>query len=92
MIRKIWITGLAITLVGRRLLADYNNKKIKMFSQDMNIITSLSMQDIPWGIAVTVDKEAVVSVYGETKLFSLDVSDKRMSVRRAYEVVDISTY
>ena len=30
-----WITGLSITPDGRRVLADYYNSKIKLFSRDM---------------------------------------------------------
>ena len=29
-----WITGMAITNDGRRLLVDYNNKKVKLFSRE----------------------------------------------------------
>ena len=91
-----WITGLSITLDGRRLLADCNHRKIKMFSRDMKIISSLPMPDQPRDIAVIGDMEAVVSVRDESKLFILDVSDKQMSIRRSvelcFEVRGIVTY
>ena len=79
------ITGLSITPDGRRLLADFNNIKIKMFSRDMKIISSLTLPGQPWNIAVTGDREAVVSVVG-SKLFILDVSHKQMSIRRTVEL------
>ena len=81
-----YITGLSITPDGRRLLADCNNSKIKMFSRDMKIISSLTLPAEPWDIAVTGDREAVVSVYDGSKLFILDVSDKQMSIRRTVEL------
>ena len=82
---NIFITGLSITPDGRRLVADRNNCKIKMFSRDMKIISSLILPAHPGDIAVTGDREAVVSVLG-SKLFILDVSDKQMSIRRTVEL------
>ena len=91
-----WITDLAVTLDGRRLLVDHDNKKIKLFSRDMKIITSLSLPAEPRGIAVTGDREAVVSVNGESELYILAVSDQQLSVRRtvklSFGVVAIATY
>ena len=66
------ITGIAITNDGRRLLADSNNDKIKMFSRDMSSLHSLSLSSRPWDIAVTGDREPVVS-FNETKLLLLEI-------------------
>ena len=91
-----WITGLSITLDGRRLLADGWNSKIKMFSRDMKIISSLSLPGQPWDIAITGDRKAVVSVVGKSKLFIIKISDKKMSIRRtvklSFRVYGIETY
>ena len=52
--KKYWITGMAITNDGRRLLVDENNKKVKLFSQDMELFSSLSLSDYnPYDIAHT---------------------------------------
>ena len=75
------ITGIAITNDGRRLLADYGNHKIKMFSRDMKLLCSLSLSTSPWDIAVTGDREVVVSCYNEAKLLILDISDRKMSIK-----------
>ena len=80
-----WILGMAITNDGRRLLADINNKKIKMFSRDMKSLCSLSVSTSPWDIAVTGDREAVVSC-GETKLLVFDISDRKMSIKGTVEL------
>ena len=89
------ITGMAITNDGRRLLADNNNNKIKMFSPDMKSLCSLSLSTSPRHIAVTGDREAVVSC-NETKLLVLDISDRKMSIKRTvelpFEVVAIAPY
>ena len=79
------ITGIAITNDGRRLLTDYRNKKIKMFSRDMKSLCSLSMSTSPWDIAVTGDREAVVSC-DQAKLLTLDISDRMMSIKRTVEL------
>ena len=82
------ITGIAITSDGIRLLADVKNNKIKMFSRDMKLLCSLSLSTKPWDIAVTGDREAVpvVSCYGGTKLLVLDISERKMSIKRTVEL------
>ena len=83
--RYCLISGIAITNDGRRLLADCYNHKIKMFSRDMKSLCSLSLSPQPWDIAVTGDREAVVSCYGE-KLLILDISDRKMSIKRTVKL------
>ena len=86
---------MAITNDGRRLLADHNNNKIKMFSRDMKSLCFLSLSTSPWNIAVTGDREAVVCC-NETKLLVLDISDRKMSIKRTvklpFAVVAIAPY
>ena len=79
------IYGIAITNDGRRLLADLNNDKIKMFSRDMKSLCSLSLTTSPWNIAVTGDREAVVSC-AVSKLLILDISDRKMSIKGTVEL------
>ena len=81
-----WITGIAITNDGRRLLADQDNSKIKLFTRDMKSLCSLSLSTRPWDIAVTGDKEAVVSCLYERKLLILDISDRKMSIKGTVEL------
>ena len=80
------ISGIVITNDGRRLLADYDNSKIKMFSRDMKSLCSLSLSTRPWDIAVTGDREAVVSCWDETKLLILGISDRKMSIKGTVEL------
>ena len=83
------IPGMAITNDGRRLLADNSNNKIKMFSRDMKSLCSLSLSTRPRDIAVTGDREAVVSC-NETKLLVLDISatqtDRKMRIKGTVEL------
>ena len=79
------INGVAITNDGRRLLAHWNNEKIKLFSRDMKLLCSLSLSTSPWDIAVTGDREAVVSC-NQPKLLILDISDRKMSIKGTVEL------
>ena len=76
---KCWITGMAITNDGRRLLVDRNNDKVKLFSRDMKLLSFLSLSDSPRGIAVISDKEAVVTT-GNKSLKLLGISGSKMSI------------
>ena len=88
------ITGMAITNDGRRLLVDRDNIKVKLFSQDMKLLSSLSLSDRPWDIAVISDKEAVVTT--NTSLVLLGISGSKMSINDTtsvpYDVEEISKY
>ena len=90
-----WITGMAITNDGRRLLVDLTNNKVKLFSQDMKLLSSLSLSDPPRGIAVLSDKEAVVTTANKS-LVLLGISGGKMSIndttRVSYYVEGISKY
>ena len=72
------ITGMAITNDGRRLLVDCHNDKVKLFSRDMKLLSSLSLS-APFDIAVISDKEAVVTTDNKS-LVLLDVSSCHMSI------------
>ena len=89
-----WISGMAITNDGRRLLVDYYNKKVKLFSQDMKLLSSLSLSD-PCGIAVISDREAVVITVNKS-LVLLNISARHLSIntttRVPYHVEGISKY
>ena len=99
---KCWITGMAITNDGRRLLVDKNNDKVKLFSRErklfsrnMKLLSSLSLSDRPRDIAVISDKEAVVTTDNKS-LVLLGISGSKMSIndttRVSYNVDGISKY
>ena len=93
--RDCWITGMAITNDGRRLLVDHGNKKVKLFSRDMKLLSSLSLSDRPCDIAVISDQEAVVTT-DNTSLVLLGISGSKMYIndttRVSYDVCAISKY
>ena len=90
-----WITGMAITNDGRRLLVDNDNCKVKLFSQDMKLLSSLPLSVPLRDIAVISDKEAVVTTDNRS-LKLLDISGSKMSIndttRVPYDVRSISNY
>ena len=77
--RDCYITGMAITNDGRRLLVDNDNNKVKLFSRDMKLLSSLSLSERPRGIAVLSDQEAVVTTVNRS-LVLLDVSSCQLSI------------
>ena len=93
--KECWITGMAITNDGRRLLVDNYNNKVKLFSRDMELLSSLSLSD-PRVIAVISDKEAVVITSLVLSLVLLNISARHLSIntttRVSYGVDGISKY
>ena len=93
--KECQIKGMAITNDGRRLLVDYGNYKVKLFSWDMKLLSSLSLPDCPHDIAILSDKEAVVTT-DNTSLVLLGISGSKMSIidttRVSYAVAGISKY
>ena len=75
------ITGITVTPSGQRLMVDCNNKKVKLFSQDMRFLSSMSVSDHPWDITMVNDREAVVTV-GR----SLQVTDRQLRLKRTINV------
>ena len=84
------ITGIAITPSGQRLLVDLNNEKVKLFSQDMRFLSSVTVPGdyLPWdavikiqewGITMVKDREAVVTV-GRSLIF-LEVTDRQLRIK-----------
>ena len=90
-----YVTGLAITKDRKRILVDINNSKVKMFSHDMKYLSSVSVADRPWDIAVITDKEAIVTT-ANNSLVTLDISGSQLSIKTttqlSYSVYGISKY
>ena len=75
-----YILNMAITNDGRPLLVDDHHRTIKMYSRKMAFLYSLTLSSYPLNIAVTGDKEAVVSD-DEDKLLILDIFDRKISIK-----------
>ena len=73
------INGITITPHGQRLVVDYSNKKVKLFSHDMAFLSSVSVSGAPWNITMVNDREAAVTV-GKSLVF-LEVTDTRLKIK-----------
>ena len=82
------ITGMVIMNDGKRLLVDFNNWKIKLFSPDMKPLCSLSLTRYakPYALAVTGDREAIVSCYNDAIFLIVDISEREMSVKETIKL------
>ena len=81
---KCHITGITITPSGQRLVVDFNNRKVKLFSQDMRFLSSVSVPDYPWDITMVNDREAVVTV-GQSLVF-LGVTDTQLRIKHTIKM------
>ena len=79
-----YITGITVTPSGQRLMVDWKNNKVKLFSQDMRFLSSMSVSDHPWDITMVNDKEAVVTV-GNSLVF-LEVADRQLRIKHTIDV------
>ena len=88
------IIGMAVTKNGRILMADYNNKKVKLFSPDMKILSSVSVPDRPCDIAVISDSEAAATT--DKSLVLLDISGSQLRIKTTtkvpYNIIGITKY
>ena len=56
------VSGIAVTKDGRKLLADYDNRRVKLFFKEMEFLSSVDLDGRPpRDIAMISDSEAVVS-------------------------------
>ena len=68
-----YISGMDLTSKGILLVTDWNNWKVKFFSEDNTLLTTFQMSEELYDIAVIDDNEAVVSTV-DKKLHFLDIS------------------
>ena len=79
-----WINGITITPSGQRLVVDYNNCKVKLFSPDMRFLSSVSVSGYPFDITMVNDREAVVTV-GQSLVF-LEVTDTQLRIKHTIKM------
>ena len=81
-----WITGMAVTKDGRILMADTENNKVKLFSPAMKFLSSVSVPDNPWDIAVISDSEAAATCTTNKSLVLLDISGSQLRIKTTTKV------
>ena len=77
--KKSCITGIAVTPSGQRPLVDYGNRKVKLFSQDMRFLSSVTVPGVPCDITMVNVREAVVT--GERSLVCLEVTYRQLRIK-----------
>ena len=73
------ITGVAITSCGQKLFVDFENGKVKLFSQDMRFLVSVQVQHA-WDITMLNDVEAVVT-NGDSLIF-LEIANETLRIKQ----------
>ena len=81
-----WITGMAITKDRSILMTDYTNGKVELFSHDMKFLSTVSVPDLPWDVAMLSDKEAVVTTDNKS-LITLDISGSQLNVKSTTQLL-----
>lgn len=80
--KECWITGIAITKGGKRLIVDNLNEKLKVFSKDMKFLSALSLDGEPWDVSDFGEFDAVLSVPEEQKLHIVDISANKPRIKQ----------
>ena len=78
------ITGITITPSGQRLVVDSNNRKVKLFSQDITFLSSVSVPGHPWDITMVNAREAVVTV--RQSLVFLEVTNTQLRIKHTIKL------
>ena len=82
------VTGMAIANDKRKLLVDSCNDKVKLFSTDMEFLSSVALPDSPLhshDISVVNNETAIVTSYNNT-LVILDISGRQLSISRTVKL------
>ena len=77
-----WITGMAVTRDGGKILIDRSYRKVKLFSSDMRALSSLALPAHPWDIAIYKATEAIVTTGHQ--IYFIDFSNDSLSIRHTF--------
>ena len=80
------ITGMVITNDRKILMADNGNSKVKMFSHDMKFLSSVSVTDRLRDIAMTSEREAVVTIDNRS-LITLGIYGSQLYIKGRIELL-----
>ena len=91
------IRGLDVTVDGHLIVSDRWNKKVKLFSLNGVLLSSLKLSEEPWDVAVVDRSTAAVSVWYKSEIAILDLGHRgklseRKSIRLDRPADGISVY
>ena len=95
--KTCWITGLDVTVDGHLIVSDRRNKKVKLFSLDGELLSSLKLSGSPLDVAVVDRSTAAVSIQYKSEIAILDLGrrgklSERKSIRLDRWAGGISVY
>ena len=91
------ITGLDVTVDGHLIVSDCNNEKVKLFSLNGELLSSLKLSETPLDVAVVDRSTAAVSIPDKSEIAILDLGrrgklSERKSIRLDRKACGISVY
>ena len=92
-----YISGLDVTVDGHLIVSDRRNKKVKLFSLNGELLSSLKLSEKPLDVAVVDRSTAAVSILGKSEIAILDLGHRgklseRKSIRLDRQAGGISVY
>ena len=92
-----YISGLDVTVDGHLIVSDCWNKKVKLFSLNGKLLSSLKLSEKPWDVAVVDRSTAAVCIPYKCEIAILDLGrrgklSERKSIRLDREAGGISVY
>ena len=76
-----WITGVAISEHGKIIMADRENYEVKLFSAEFNILSSLPLDDQPWGISIC-RRDDVAITSSSHNVYIVSFLDDKLEIRQ----------
>ena len=91
------ISGLDVTVDGHLIVSDCNNSKVKLFSLNGELLSSLKLSEEPQDVAVVDRSTAAVCILDKSEIAILDLGrrgklSERKSIRLDREACGISVY
>ncbi|KAL3870559.1 hypothetical protein ACJMK2_038611 [Sinanodonta woodiana] len=83
-----WFTGAEFLPDSRILLADRTNKKLKLYSSVLQLITYLTLSSKPWDVTTLPNNEVAVSLPSEKTIQIVHVMSVSMSTSRVIATDD----
>ena len=76
-----WITGVAISEHGKIIMADRENYEVKLFSAEFDILSSLPLDDKPWGISIC-RRDDVAMTTSSHNVYIVSFLDDKLEIRQ----------
>ena len=75
-----WITGMAVSEYCQIIMADRMNYQVKLFSAEFKFLSSLAIDDQPWGISIYRRDDVAVST-SSNNVYIVSFVDDKLEIR-----------